>query len=302
MMDALALARIRFAFIVSFHVLIVLCRRRFILQDTRRIRRKEKNMSVQEPKHSRKTLKRLFAPCFLLLALCGASVSAEETRIMLRVKSVDAKFVGSGVGNVRAVVEDAETGEILDQGWITGGTGDTKRLMESPRRRGEALADDKTAGYLTRLDLAEPRLLRFKIFGPYGQRQSLQEASVTSWVVPGKHITGDGIIIRLPGFIVRARAAAPEKGQARLEAEVTMMCGCPISKGGLWDADKFEVKALLKRDGKAAGEYPLAFTGEVNHFAAQMPAREKGDYEAVIYAYDPGTGNTGVDRVVFGVK
>jgi hypothetical protein len=259
-------------------------------------------MSVQKAKQMRKTLKRLFTPCVLLLALCGTSVSAEETRIMLRVRAVDSKFVGSGVGNVRAVVEDVETGEILNQGWITGGTGDTKRLMETPLQRGQALADDNTAGYLARLDLAEPRFLRFKIFGPYGHRQSMQEASVTSWVVPGKHITGDGIIIRLPGFIVRARAAAPEKGQARLEAEVTMMCGCPISKGGLWDADKFEVKALLKRDGKAAGEYPLAFTGEVNHFAAQIPAREKGDYEAVIYAYDPGTGNTGVDRVVFGVK
>ncbi|WP_434130216.1 hypothetical protein [Methylocaldum sp. GT1BB] len=249
----------------------------------------------------RRTLKTLVAPIFLLLSLCNA-VLAEETRIMLRVKGVDSKFVGSGVGGVRAVVEDAETGEILNQGWITGGTGDTKRLMETPHQRGQPLADDNTAGYLARLDLAEPRLLRFKIFGPYGQRQSLQEASVTSWVVPGKHIIGDGIVIHLPGFIVRGGISAPEKGQAKLEAEVTMMCGCPISKGGLWDADKYEVKALLKRDGNAVGEYPLAFTGEVNHFAAQVPARDKGDYEAVIYAYDPGTGNTGVDRVVFGAK
>ncbi|BBA33171.1 uncharacterized protein sS8_1209 [Methylocaldum marinum] len=240
--------------------------------------------------------------CAVLLALLGTSVSAEETRIVLRVKGVDSKFIGSGVGGIRAVVEDVETGEILDQGWITGGTGDTKRLMETPLQRGQPLADDNTAGYSGRLELAEPRLLRFKIFGPYGQRQSLQEASVTSWVVPGKHITGDGIVIHLPGFIVRARTAAPEKGQAKLEAEVTMMCGCPISKGGLWDADKYEVKALLKRDGKPAGEYPLAFTGEVNHFAAQIPAADKGDYEAVIYAYDPRTGNTGVDRVAFTVR
>jgi hypothetical protein len=259
-------------------------------------------MSVRKAKQTRNALKSLFTPYVLLMALGGTSVSAEETRIMLRVKGVDSKFVGSGVGGVRAVVEDAETGEILDQGWITGGTGDTKRLMETPLQRGQPLADDNTAGYSARLELAEPRLLRFKIVGPYGQRQSLQEASVTSWVVPGKHITGDGIVIHLPGFIVRARSATPEKGQAKLEAEVTMICGCPISKGGLWDADKYEVKALLKRDGKAAGEYPLAFTGEVNHFAAQLPARDKGDYEAVIYAYDPRTGNTGVDRVIFGVK
>lgn len=259
-------------------------------------------MSVPKAKQTRNALKRLFTPYVLLMALCGTSVSAEETRIMLRMKGVDSKFVGSGVGGARAVVEDAETGEILDQGWITGGTGDTKRLMETPLQRGQPLADDNTAGYSARLELTEPRLLRFKIFGPYGQRQSLQEASVTSWVVPGKHITGDGIVIHLPGFIVRARTTAPEKGLAKLEAEVTMICGCPISKGGLWDADKYEIKALLRRDGKRAGEYPLAFTGEVNHFAAQLPARDKGDYEAVIYAYDPRTGNTGVDRVAFTVR
>jgi hypothetical protein len=241
-----------------------------------------------------------------LLALYGASASGVETRIMLRVKSVDAKFVGSGVGNMRAVVQDAETGEILDQGWITGGSGDTQRLMEAPLQRGQPLSDDNTAGYLVRLDLAEPRLLRFRVFGPQGQRQSLQEASVTSWVMPGKHITGDGIVFNLPGFIVRGGVAAPEQGQGsgkvRLEAHVTMMCGCPITKGGLWDADKYEVKVQLKREGKAAGEYPLLFTGKVSLFAADLPARDKGEYEAVIYAYDPRTGNTGVDRVVFTVR
>lgn len=251
-------------------------------------------------------MKRVLSGCLVVVAICGAGVSAQETQVMLRVKSVDAKFIGSGVGNMRAVVEDAETGQIIDQGWITGGSGDTKRLMESLPQRGQPLADDKTAGYLTRLDLAEPRLLRFKIIGPYGQRQALQEASVTSWVVPGKHITGDGIVISLPGFIVRGGIATPENGQTsgkvRLEAQVTMMCGCPITKGGLWDSDNYEVKVLVKRGGKAIGEYPLAFTGKVSLFGADLQVPDKGDYEAVIYAYDPSTGNTGVDKVVFTVR
>ena len=64
------------------------------------------------------------------------SAFAEPTQIMVRAKAVDSKFIGTSVGGVKAVVEDAETGEILDQGWINGGTGDTAVLIENPLQRG----------------------------------------------------------------------------------------------------------------------------------------------------------------------
>jgi hypothetical protein len=244
--------------------------------------------------------------CWKLLSalalVCGAA-SAEETRIMVRVRSVDAKFVGSGVGGLRVTIEDAESGEVLDEGHITGGSGDTRRLMETPAGRGQPLADARTAGYLARLDLKEPRLLRFQVMGPYAHRQALQHASVTTWVVPGKHIEGDGLVIGLPGFIVRARAEPPRKGgsAARLEAEVSMMCGCPITRGGLWNAEQYEVRALVSRNGEPVGEPALSFTGTTGLYAGELPVRDKGDYDVTIYAYDPKTGNTGVDRTVFSV-
>jgi hypothetical protein len=38
-------------------------------------------------------------------------------------------------------------------------------------------------------------------------------------------------------------------GDTRIDvrANVMMMCGCPIEPGGLWDANAFEVAALIKK-------------------------------------------------------
>ena len=36
----------------------------------------------------------------------------------------------------------------------------------------------------------------------------------------------------------------------QLRANVTMMCGCPLAPDGLWDAKEFEIRAIVKRDGK----------------------------------------------------
>lgn len=59
------------------------------------------------------------------------------------------------------------------------------------------------------------------------------------------------------------------------------------------------MKARLKRNGEPVGEIPLAYAGTPSQFAAAWRATQPGVYEAVVYAYDPATGNTGVDRVTF---
>lgn len=81
-----------------------------------------------------------------------------------------------------------------------------------------------------------------------------------------------------------------------------MMCGCPIEPGGLWDAEKFEVVALLERDGKPAEKLPLEYGGKPSQFQAALSIEEKGTYELIIYAYDPANGNTGLDRASFAVE
>ncbi len=243
----------------------------------------------------------MYTRFWVIVALMMISLSAiaAETQIMVRAKAVDSKFIGTSVGGIRTIVEDAETGEILDEGWINGGTGDTALLMENPLKRGEPQTDDKTAGFLATVDIDAPRLLRFKLIGPYGYQQAYQEASVTSWVVPGKDILGDGIIITLTGFIVDAWTRVLEGGQVDIYTKASLLCGCPITKDGLWQADNYEAKAIIMRDDKNIDEVTLNFTGPAGMFSGKTTITEPGHYKAVVYLYDAKTGNVGVDRSMF---
>ncbi len=239
----------------------------------------------------------------LTLAVISLAISstsfAEPTNIMVRAKAVDAKFIGTSVGGVKAVIEDAETGEILDQGWINGQTGNTTTLIKNPIKRGEKLTNDKTAGFLATVDIKTPRLLRFKLIGPYGFRQSLQEASVTSWVIPGKDILGDGIVLNMPGFIVDAWTRVLQGGNVDIYTEASMLCGCPIMVDGLWDPANYEASAIIMQNDKKIDEVALKFTGPVGIFSGNTTITKPGHYKAIIYIIDQKTGNVGVDRTMF---
>jgi len=242
----------------------------------------------------------------LTLTLVGLVLSvnalATETQVMIRAKAVDAKYIGTSVGGVKAVVEDAETGEILDQGWIRGGTGSTKTLITEPISRGQVVTDKNTAGFLAKIDISSPRLLRFKLIGPYGYRQSLQESSMTSWVIPGKDILGDGITLNMTGFIVDAWTRVLENGQVDIYTKAMMLCGCPIAPNGHWDPKNYEATAIIMQDDTKLSEVTLDFTGPVGLFSGKTDLTKPGHYKAIVYLFDKKTGNVGVDRTMFEIN
>jgi hypothetical protein len=242
----------------------------------------------------------------LSLSLIGFAMSAScfatETSVMVRAKAVDAKYIGTSVGGIKVVVEDAETGELLDQGWINGGTGSTNILIKDPISRGQTLTDNTTAGFLAKVDINSPRLLRFKLIGPYGFRQSLQEATVTSWVIPGKDILGDGITLNMPGFIVDAWTSVMEGGHVDIFTKAAMLCGCPIYPGGHWDPSNYEVTAILMQNEVKVEEVTLDFTGPVGLFSGKTTLTQPGHYKAIVYIFDKKTGNVGVDRTMFEIN
>lgn len=241
-----------------------------------------------------------------LLAALSDPAAAAPTEVTVRVLAKGAKFVGTSMGGALVTIRDADTGELLARGVTRGSTGDTERLMKEPRAPGAPLASKGAAAYTATLDIDAPRLLEVTAYGPLAQRQSAGRVSATQWVVPGKHLSGgDGLVLELPGFVVDVLAppahakleGAP--GMVRLRANVTLMCGCPVTPGGLWDADRYQVRALIRRGGGAVDEFALAYAGEASQFAAELRVEEPGVYEAVVYAYDPANGNTGLDRVTF---
>jgi hypothetical protein len=75
-----------------------------------------------------------------------------------------------------------------------------------------------------------------------------------------------------------------------------------VEPGGLWDANHYEIRARIERDGKPAGEEPLHYAGTPSLFEAELAIGEPGTYVVTVYAYDPANGNTGLDRTTFLVR
>lgn len=241
----------------------------------------------------------------LALFLVPSCAWAEPTGITVRVLSKDAKFIGTSMGGMRITLRDAHTGEILASGVTHGGTGDTKRLMHENAGRRAQLADASAAKFEATLDLAEPRLIEAEAYGPLAQPQSAHRIVSSQWVIPGRSLTGgDGWVLELPGFAVDVLAPPAHiklSGASKIDvrANVVMMCGCPIEPKSMWDAEKFEVQAIVSRDGKPVTRLAMTFTGETSQFAASIPLDATGTYDVLVYAYDPANGNTGADRTTF---
>lgn len=250
-----------------------------------------------------------FPPILLLTVLvlalplaASGQPAAEATPVEVHVLSKGAKLIGSSMMGVRVTVEDAETGEVLARGVTAGSTGDTDHIMKQEHGRNAPLATGDGAVFTATLELERPRKLRFTAYGPLAQRQAANHASVTQWVVPGKGLTGgDGVVLEIPGLavdVLAPRTHSRLKGLPRtveVDANVTMMCGCPIEPGGTWDADGMEIRARVERDGRPFTEIDLPWAGDPSHFAGRFEATEPGLYQITVYAYDPDNGNTGVD-------
>jgi hypothetical protein len=239
-----------------------------------------------------------------LAIVTTASVAfAEPTRIDVRVLSKAGKFVGTSMGGAEIEIRDAESGDVLARGRTAGSTGDTAKIMKAPARHHDPVSTADAAVFRAEIDLDEPRRVEVVARGPLAQPQAIQIARATQWVVPGKHLTGgDGFRLELPGFVVdvldppahRKLAGTPQT--VELRANVVLMCGCPIEPGGLWDANGYEVRALVRRNGEPIPGAALAYAGATSQFAGTLELAEPGAYEITVYAYDPATGNTGLDR------
>jgi len=242
---------------------------------------------------------RLFSLLSVLLFSFG-SLSAQETTVMVRALAKDAKFIGSSIGGAKIIVRNAETGEILDQGFTSGSTGDTKLILKTPQKRYDRLSDEKTAGFKAELNIEEPTFIKVEAIAPFNKKQARVVSSTQLWVIPGKNITGDGLILEVPGFVVdilspQTHERIKSSEEVSLKANIVMMCGCPVTEDGTWDANQYEVKAIIEAEGKESREIALKPTEKSSTFSANTNL-DKGLYTLTVYAFDPITGNTGVDK------
>ncbi len=130
-------------------------------------------------------------------------MNPEKTFVTVRAVSCDAKVIGSLVGGCRITLRNRLSGEVLARGLHLGGSGDTKTIMKQPHIRGAVVyGTEGTADYTAELALTEPSLVEITAEGPLAFPQAVQRASKTTWLLPGEHVAGEGILLELHGFIV----------------------------------------------------------------------------------------------------
>jgi hypothetical protein len=233
------------------------------------------------------------------------SLHAEETVLIVRAKAKDAKFIGSSIGGARVLVRDVTSGKLLAEGMTSGSTGNTTRIMNEAHERYTTLSDEKTAHFEAVLDISEPVLVEVEVIAPYQKRQAAVRATTQLWVIPGKHIDGDGLVVEIPGMVVDVLSPqthevmnAAEEGETSLTitANVVMMCGCPIGPETTWKSENYEVVAMIQAGGETIKTVPMQITDKTSTFSATTTVPGKGYYGVIVYAYDAKTGNTGVDK------
>ena len=238
---------------------------------------------------------KLFGFVFLLVSFS----SVAQTNIMIRAKAKDAKFIGTSIGGAKIIVRDAQTKEILAEGITKGSTGNSEKIMKQPKERYQDLSENNTAGFLAKLDVSKPTFIEVEAYAPINKKQATVKSSTQLWVIPGKDIIGDGVVLEIPGFVVdilspQTHERIPGEISTEIKANIVMMCGCPVEEGGLWDANGFEIKAVVEAEGFFK-EVELSQTEKSSTFSGNIDLN-KGNYTITVYAFDPKTGNSGLDK------
>ncbi|MGH1517994.1 hypothetical protein [Chryseobacterium sp. JK1] len=247
-------------------------------------------------------MKSIIALIFCLFCL---SVYGKETTVTVRVKAKDAKFIGSSLGGAYVIIRNKTNNSILAEGKTAGSTGNTDLIMKFPKERNAIITDDATAKFVARINIEDPTFISVEVLSPFNSKQAQSKVTSEMWLIPGKDIIGEGIIMEIPGFIIDILSPRTHQYIAlksiigkpfQIQANIVMMCGCVIDKGGLWNSDTFETKAIIKLDGKKIDEVDIKLRS-TNLFEGNFAISKPGNYEITVYAYDPITGNTGVDTV-----
>lgn len=154
-------------------------------------------------------MKKILISAILMSGIFLYGISeAVPTKLVIRAKSKDAKFVGTSMGGALITVKDSGTGKVLAEGLTSGSTGNTGKIMIEPKTRFGTISDG-AAKFETSIDISEPALITIEVDAPLVTKPRMIKSSTQMWLIPGKDITGEGIIIEIPGFSVVA--GAPEK-------------------------------------------------------------------------------------------
>lgn len=227
-------------------------------------------------------------------------LSPTATRVVTHVVTHDAKLIGTAVGGVRVSIREAATGRLLAEGRQEGGTGDTRRIMQEPRKRGEEIFTvGDGARYEATITLTEPTMVEVTAEGPLNYPDQMARASTRLWIFPGRDVTGDGVVLAMHGYVIDLLApdttvALRASSRISVRARVRMLCSCPTQPGGMWEVG--DIVARLVRDQTVVREAKLAYAGEASTYAGEIEVPGAGRYALEVLAANPGAATFGIVR------
>jgi hypothetical protein len=258
----------------------------------------------------------LFSGAVLGLLLLASEARAAEgpsngivTTIVVRIVGSYGMVLGDEVGGAAVTIRDAETGAILASGIQRGSSGDLRSIMQTPRERVEQIFSLKDSGFFkAELLLTKPTVVEVTGEGPLKFPGAKRRASKTVLLYPGRHMTGDGVVLQLDGLIVQIEAPTRERplgigdGET-LRATVRMMCDCIVEPFGNWDSRKMTLYGELRVAGEVIGKIDLFHRGPKGLFLGEftIPKSLQGRKELTlrVVAADAHWINVGYDEITY---
>jgi hypothetical protein len=233
------------------------------------------------------------------------------TEVMVRVVANGAMVIGDDVGGARVTITDVATGRLLASGTQHGESGDQNQIMRTPRLMEEPKYSTRPSGsFHATLNLERPTLVEVVAQGPLSHPQAMQRASKTVMLIPGRDLTGDGIVLDLNGFIVQVES--PTQGQSlmakddvTLAASVRTLSGSLVRPHGDWDSRKVVIYGEVLIGDRVIERLQMFYAGTRSRFEARFfvpsPADAPDGITLRVVAADSTGGNFGVGHAKYPV-
>ena len=194
------------------------------------------------------------------------------TQITVRVVAHKSMVIGDEVGGARVTITDTASGAILATGLQQGEAGDQSQIMRTPRLMEEPHYSTKpAAAFRTTLALERPTHVEITVQGPLAHPSAMQKVSKTILLVPGRDITGDGIVMLLHGFIIQIEHPTVSesliaKEDVRLRASVRTLSGAPLRPYSDFDSRKIKIYAEILINGQIKERLQMFYAGAKGSF------------------------------------
>jgi hypothetical protein len=201
---------------------------------------------------------------------------ALATTVTVRVVGHGSLVLGREVGGARVTVTDLATGQILASGLQQGEAGDQNQIMHTPHFMREPLySAAPSASFSTTLYLTHPIQVEIAAQGPLSYPAAVQRASKTVWLIPGQHMTGDGIVLQLYGYIVqivepKAGDSLIAKEDQPLRVSVRTLAGTPVQPHGDWDSRQVHIYGEVVVGDKVTERLQMFYSGEKGLFESSF--------------------------------